>query len=386
VKKSGSINSKVRNFGSRLLLRGAVGRRWNEVKSARVAERMRKLLRATAEAKLVSPRPVTAATSLRRLLFICANMWERRELLPELQKLCDVTFIDVNSVRTPAARPADERLDFQLLRPLLDSCVGTSFDLIIVYLHSALLSDELLNYLRTTWKCPLVGMNLDDKTTYLPSEIFKSWSGNYRSWASRFDCNLSNSAALADVYRAQGFQCLYLPTGFHYDPALHRFDREIEFRHHLSFVGSWKPERAAFIEQLHEAGVAVEIFGGGWRNASFSDEGWKVYRASQLNLGIGYNLPGTQFTNLKNRDFECPGAGGCYITTYDWELANLLEVGKEVLCYRDLTDFVEQYTWYSRRPELCRQIAEAGHLRCINEHTWEKRFAKVFADLGFRLR
>jgi hypothetical protein len=366
------------------LIRGGVARRWYSWKSDRVAARYRQLILGSNRVIAPAPRrPAASRTLLRRLLFICENMWEERELLPELEKLCTVRFIGASTAHRKAARPADERIDVGAMIKLLEPFKQESFDLVLVYLHSPLLSDELLGTLRRTWKCPLAGMNLDDKTTYLPSDVYKSWAGNYRAWAGKFDFNLTNSAAMMDVYRAHGHQCVYLPTGFHYDPAIHRCDPPATFAHQLSFVGSWKPERAEFIGALRGCGIPIALYGGGWEGGQFTNEGWKVFRNSQMSLGISFNLPGTQFTNLKNRDFECPGAGGCYLTTYDWELANLLTPGKEILCYRNITDFAEQYSWYSRRPDVCRAIAAAGHLRCINEHTWAKRFETALGEVGF---
>ena len=378
------MNWSPRQLVPRWVFHGTLGRLWAARKTPRVARSYQQMLLSRAGAAPASHRVIQSAPALRRLLFICDNMWEHRELLPELERTCEVTFVDVGPFKVSAQRASSESLDTPALIAALQKSGNVSFDLVIVYLNSALLSQELLATIRKAWKCMLVGMNFDDKTTYAPAEIFKSWAGNYRAWAGEFDCNLSNSASMTDVYRAEGFPCIYVPTAFHYDPALHHFERRSSFDYPLSFVGSFKPERGDLIQELRARGVEVKVFGGGWPGAQFTDEGWKIYRASQINLGVGYNLPGRHFTNLKNRDFECPGAGGCYLTTYDWELANLLEVGKEILCYRDVTDFVEQYAWYSRRPEICQRIAEAGHQRCVSEHTWEKRFRRVFAELGFK--
>jgi len=190
---------------------------------------------------------------------------------------------------------------------------------------------------------------------------------------------------MIDVYTMAGLNCLYLPTGYHYDPAVHAVRTDSNFQIGISFVGSCKPDRKILIEQLKQIGIDVKLFGQGWNGQPFIKEGWRVYQQSQLNLGIGYNVPAARFTNLKNRDFECPGAGGCYLTTYDWELADLFEIGKEILCYRSLDDLVELYTYYIRRPEDCLRIATAGFDRARRDHTWEQRFRRAFKSLGFNL-
>jgi len=373
----------VESFLRRLLrpfLRGPLFRAWVARLAARLSRAYTGLLVEHLPRPLPAPPPPVPRPPLSNLLFLCDNMWERRELLPELQRICAVEFIDVGAWKKILHSGA-EILALPPLLAALDELQVRSFDAIVVYLNSALLSEELLDRLRR-WSCPLIGLNLDDKTTYAPYGVFARGGDNYRRFAGKFDVNLTNARAMLDVYRTDGFPALYLPTGFHHDPT-----RPVvplaEYRYQLSFVGSRKPERAQFIDALGRLGIPVKLFGGGWDDAEFTNEGWRVYRESQLNLGLGYNLPGEQFTNLKNRDFECPGAGGCYVTTYDWELAELFDVGKEILCYRNLDEFVEIYASYVRRPERCREIAAAGQARALREHTWEQRFRKVFAELGF---
>ena len=77
--------------------------------------------------------------------------------------------------------------------------------------------------------------------------------------------------------------------------------------------------------------------------------------------------------------------GACYLTTYNWELTNHYELGKEILCYRSVEELIEMYSWYRKRPQECLRIAQAAWRRCANEHTWEKRFRKVFLETGFKL-
>ncbi|MBV8227752.1 MAG: glycosyltransferase family 1 protein [Verrucomicrobia bacterium] len=106
-----------------------------------------------------------------------------------------------------------------------------------------------------------------------------------------------------------------------------------------------------------------------------------IFRASQINLGIGLATP--NLVTIKGRDFECPGVGACYLTTYNWELANWWEIGREILCYRNVEELIEIFAWYRNRPEDCLKIARAAWRRSVDEHTWERRFRKMFREIGY---
>jgi hypothetical protein len=377
--------NKIRQILRGVLMACGFLRTWVRWKTGKLVELYKALLLRSCQPAepTQTARPVATGHGLRKLLFIADNMWERQELLPELARICEFVFVDVH----PHIRLSDdgrEYLPAQSVIAELNPHQGTRFDGVLVYLRSPLLSEELIGFLRSTWSCPLIGLNLDCKTSFDDYNVFRRDPTGYRHWAKSFDCNLTNARAMVDVYSRSGANCLYLPTGYHYDPNIHILRTGEPFVYGLSFVGSWKPERQLVIEDLKRIGINVEVFGAGWGNSPFVPDGWKIHQKTQLSLGIGFNVADTRITNLKNRDFECPGVGGCYLTTYDWELAELFQLGKEILCYRGLDDLVELYTYYIRRPEDCRRIAAAGFDRCRREHTWEHRFRKVFGEMGFK--
>jgi spore maturation protein CgeB len=153
----------------------------------------------------------------------------------------------------------------------------------------------------------------------------------------------------------------------------------------LSFLGQIKVERKYVVNQLQSAGIHIELFGQGWPGSQWVENPNSVFRDSQINLGIGFASPSFTLTTVKGRDFECPGVGACYLTTYNWELPLHYELGKEILCYRSVEELIEMYSWYSRRPQECLKIAQAAFRRCAAGHTWEKRFRKIFEQTGFSL-
>jgi spore maturation protein CgeB len=157
-----------------------------------------------------------------------------------------------------------------------------------------------------------------------------------------------------------------------------------DFKHTFGFLGSIKPERELVIGRLQRAGVPIKLFGAGWPDSQWVDDANEIFRSTQLNLGIGLASPSLVLTTVKGRDFECPGAGACYVTTFNWELPLHYEIGKEILCYRSVEELIEIYAYYHRRPEECLKIGQAAWRRCSAEHTWEKRFRKIFRHVNFK--
>jgi hypothetical protein len=255
-------------------------------------------------------------------------------------------------------------------------------DLVFFYARAALLSEGAFQLLRDQWSCPLLGMNLDDKMEFLNYGEFAEVNDNYNRWAKHFDVNISNVRAVVDWYGDLGLPVYYMAEGYHPKRGYGLPGDKPEFRHEITFVGSWRWERQQLIRRLQHGGVPVEPVGSGWPNSEPGNDPEAVYRASMMNLGIGFASPSRTLTTLKTRDFECPGAGACYLTTYNWELGLHYDIGKEILCYRSMEELVELFSFYRRRPEECVKIAQAAYRRGLSEHTWEKRFRKFFKETG----
>ncbi|MEO7340171.1 MAG: glycosyltransferase [Luteolibacter sp.] len=319
---------------------------------------------------------------MERILFIGDCMWEQDQLFPEIRKVCE---LDVLDLRPALQTCADSRAAVaQAISDYVASALTSEPDLIFFYARPAILSEEAFSIIRSRWSCPLIGMNLDDRVEFFPYGILKSGNDGYARWIRSFDLNLTSSVTAMDWYRERGANVRYFPQGFRPDPKYLLPPDRAEFGIPFSFVGSWKPERGQVMDELASHGIRPALFGKGWRESRWIDDPGTVFRGSQINLGIGYALASARIANAKGRDIECPGTGACYLTTYHWELAEMFEIGKEVLCYRNMEELVELVSFYSKRPDACLKIAQAAHRRAHAEHTWEKRLRILFQDLGFQ--
>jgi len=364
--------------------------RWRKLQQARRVDAA--YLRALCQERDRAPRPlpdlpqpnkVPSGSALRTILFIGDCMWEQNELFPELRKICGFESLDLGpALRQNPHTPAPETVA-QTIASFIRASHSLEPDVILFYARSKLLSEGAFDQIRRRWKCPLLGMNLDDRVEFFDYGIYNTTAEPYGHWVTKFDVNLTNARAALDWYRQRGAAVRYFPQGFHFEEAYQNPPAKPEYEYPFSFLGSSKLERAVIVDRLLQAGVKIALFGKGWPDSQWADSASRVFRRSQINLGIGFALESARITTTKGRDFECPGVGACYLTTYNGELPFLYEIGKEILCYRDFEELLEMHAYYIKRPDECLQIAQAAHRRCVAEHTWEKRFRQLFRELGF---
>jgi hypothetical protein len=378
---------RIKNVLRFFLLRGPL-LQWWVARRARQWERAygQELVKSSGEPfKGSAPASFTNAGCLRSILFIADCMWEQSDLVPELARIAEVVVLDLRpKLNAKPGSQSNAEVVTSAIRDFTGLRKGLAPDLILLYARPALLSQEAFELLRQHWSCPLFGMNLDDKFEFFPYGIFSGGVDNYQAWARNFELNLTNCLPATEWYRARGIPCVYCPPGFHL-PDGSAGPTSLDFKYEFGFLGSRKPERVWIMEQLNALGVEIELWGSGWPNAKWVKDPTAIFRNTQINLGIGFASPSRTLTTVKARDFECPGAGACYLTTYNWELSNLYELGKEILCYRSVEELVEMYAYYRKRPKACLEIAQAAWRRCRNEHTWEKRFRKIFIEAGFKV-
>lgn len=372
---------------ARLVLRGPLLRLWLARRSrcwetAYCQQLARSFTRPTPPAWVPS---ITApAGTLQRILLIADCMWEQNDLVPEFSRIAETRLLDLRPDLKRQPQVLQSEVVTATVRDFVRRHPDYAPDVILFYVRPLLLSEEVFQIIRTTWKCPLLGMNLDDKLQFFQYGIFSLQDDNYQHWARKFDLNLTNCLPATDWYRAQGLPVIYSPPGFRRsagtaEPVAGKFEYK------FGFLGSIKPEREIVITRLRQARVPIELFGKGWPDSRWVDDPNAIFRATQLNLGIGLASPSDKLTTVKNRDFECPGAGACYVTTFNWELPQHYELGKEILCYRSIEELVEIYSYYQGRPEACFKIAQAAWRRCLGEHTWELRFRRIFREVGFKV-
>ena len=192
------------------------------------------------------------------------------------------------------------------------------------------------------------------------------------------DVHLTSSFECLRWYMSEGAAGFYFPQAV--DPEIYQptgVERDIP----VSFVGQRYGVREERIQALRNLGIEVQCFGPGWEHGPTKDP-IEVYLRSRVNLGMGETGESDRMTCIKGRDFQVPGTGSLYLTTYDPELAWLFDIGKEILCYRNEIDCAQQIRYYLANPEHAEAIAKAGRARCLAQHTWTRRLEGLLRWMG----
>lgn len=269
----------------------------------------------------------------------------------------------------------------ELVLPILRKAhAERPIDWIFVYASGLELRTELLRAIINELGIPIVNMCLDDKQSWTGPLLDGQPTGQI-AIAPHFDLSWTSARVACEWYLCEGGRPIYMPEGF--DPMYYRplpVNQDIP----VSFIGGAYGFRPSVIRSLKRARIPIEVFGPNWNTRSvWGDEQVEIINRSCINLGLGGIGYSEELTNVKTRDFEIPGAGGgLYLTSFNPDLAQHFDIGKEIVCYRNREEMIELIRYYLARPEEAREVAQQGRRRCLAEHRWLHRYQRVCEVLG----
>jgi spore maturation protein CgeB len=257
-------------------------------------------------------------------------------------------------------------------------------------------------------------------------------------FAAMYDFNLHSEKDAGTKFRSIGANAVWWPMAS--NPKYFRpmeIDRDVA----ASFVGGNYGVRARIALQLLESGVDFHAYGPGWRwgastptrahakrwlyltraalsASSAAQSRWSsalaeqdirrhvgrlyaphlhdpvsdeeliaLYSRSHVSIGIldvydGHDASKRIVRHMHLREFEAPMCGALYLTGLSAELAELFEPDQEVLVYRDLEELIDKAQFYTIHPGAGEKIRRAGLRRALADHTWQKRYEKLFGIIG----
>jgi hypothetical protein len=251
-------------------------------------------------------------------------------------------------------------------------------DVVVGYLSGNTASPALLRDMASRGAV-ITNFCFDDKTAWPGPTL----GGRHRSTAgiaAAVDLNLTSDPHGLAKYWAHGGLALFHPEAA--DPKWY-YPLGLPFRHEVSFVGARYGWRPLLIEGLKRRGIQVECFGKGWPNGAIANEEMNaLYAVSRVNLGFGGIGYSRNLLCLKGRDFEVPMSGALYLTQHNPELAEVFDIGREILTYGEIDDCAGVIRSILEDPDRAQRIREAGRSRSLKEHTYTARWTHVLRTLG----
>lgn len=225
-----------------------------------------------------------------------------------------------------------------------------------------------------------VNISLDDIPSFWGKMKNGIWTGPAKL-VSHIDLNWTSSRESCVKYLVEGGIPIFMPEGS--NPELYETSsagKDID----VSFIGRRYGWRPIIVDFLRKRGIQVQTFGWDWKEKEdiSRQQMIDIWHRSKVNLGFGGIQHSQKLTCLKARDFEVPMARGFYLTQYNPELENFYEIGKEIVCYRNMEELVEKIHYFLAHSEQRESIAQMGWKRAISDHTWERRFEKIFRLAG----
>lgn len=308
--------------------------------------------------------------------------WEDYSLRPALEKFGPVRHYDwcpeFDHRRQDWFGTPRVAMNRELVRRVRQWVREDSTDVIFTYLSGEQVTPETVAEIASLG-IPLINLALNDKEFFV-GKIRNGQSMGSRDICRHFTLCWTSTEDALKKYCVEGALPVYFPEGA--NPEIHR-KYDIEKTIDVSFVGQCYGNRPEIIKRLSAEGFRVKAFGNGWPDGPLPiEEMVRIYSRSRINLGFG-GVDGHRDTFcLKGRDFEIPMSGGFYLTEYHPELERVYLVGSEIATYTGMADLVRKIRYYLTNPEEAERIGTRGFQRAITDHTWEKRFEKVFSLLG----
>ena len=143
----------------------------------------------------------------------------------------------------------------------------------------------------------------------------------------------------------------------------------------VSFVGTARADRGAWISYLRNIGIPLGLFGD-VTHKEMTDIFWD----SKINLNFSRTYD-FKTLGMKARVFEVCLAGGFLLTQDFPQVERYYEIGKEADVFRDKEEMVEKIAYYLNHPEKRRAIAEAGYKRAKRDYSSTAMVSRIMREI-----
>lgn len=244
---------------------------------------------------------------------------------------------------------------------------------------------------------------LDRNVNFFPPEYLRSIRNHTRLFVGHvaykvmfpdalkfYDVILTASHPLKNQFEGMGIHCAYLPHAF--DSRILKGMKRTKYKHRVIFIGGLTAEehqpRLRFLSELkkrvpiklwtrEEALLKKSDLRKGYRGEVWGHAMYSVLYNSKIVLNMHSTVAGDHAGNM--RMYEATGVGSLLLTDEKQNNAELFEVGKEIVTYKDWKDAVKTIRYYLKNEQKRKKIAKAGQKRTLHDHTYEKRCQEMIS-------
>jgi len=269
-----------------------------------------------------------------------------------------------------------------LLKMIKNTLKLDQIHIIIGQMWGSTMAPEALQEIRRMG-IPVINISMDDRHSFKQAFNIKKVNGKLSGTAGLIGsidlaCTAAKECCL--WYQVEGCPSIYLPPAS--DPELYYPSTNPKL-YDVCFVGANYGIRTKIINAIEKRGINVICYGNGWPNGRIKLEKLpQIFMQSRIVLGVGTIGHCIDFYSLKMRDFDGPMSGSLYLTHDNPDLHDLFKVGKEIITYNTPEECADKIIYYLSHIDEAEIIAKLGRKRAVQEHTWEKRFKKIFQTIG----
>ncbi|HEV7528631.1 MAG TPA: glycosyltransferase [Solirubrobacteraceae bacterium] len=271
---------------------------------------------------------------------------------------------------------------------LITLAAETRPELAFFFLFTDQLDTATIEAVGTAGRCPTVNWFADDHWRF---EDFT------RHFAPAFDLAVTTDADSLQKYRTLANTRVHLSQWACNRYAYSKVSDELKYD--VTFVGQPHGDRKQAVARLRVAGLPVECWGFGWPAGPLEHgEMVDAFASSRINLNLSNSSPAPGINarirrmlrfrpppprpaQIKGRNFEVPGCGGFLLTERVPHLEDYFELGREVGVFERAEDLADQIRYWLEHEDERQAVADAGYRRVMAEHTYDHRFAAIFAAL-----
>lgn len=254
--------------------------------------------------------------------------------------------------------------------------VHKPIDLFFAYLSVQNITEDTLKAIRTILHKPMVNFSCNNVA---------SFERTHQGIAHCFDLNWYVEKNVGHKFDKIGARSIHMPFGINpvKDLDLHNLNAlciHNYAEYDVSFIGQlygYRLQIMAYLSNFFRTGIFSKI--------SY-EHMQELALKSRISLGFrglgNATLADKHLKQIRLRDFEFPAIGAFYLCEYIEDLEDLFDIGKEIVCFKNVDEMVELIKKYIKDGDANLKIRQAGHKRIINEHTWDRRFNALFKELG----